>query len=67
MAKQSKAEKLIDQRIDRAYGLACSGIQVDIMDLGKIFEVGKVAIARGEDDACLGATLLAYVNTIRKN
>lgn len=59
----NKAEK----RIDLAYRTHCSGVQIDIMDIGKIFKVGHGLIASGLDDAQLGAHLVAYVNTIRKN
>jgi hypothetical protein len=59
----NKAEK----RIDAAYRLHCSGVEIDIMDIGKIFKVGRGLIAAGMADEQLGAHLLAYVNTIRKN
>lgn len=77
MAKQSRADKalkmevlnlrkLMDQRIERAYGASCSGVTIDIMDIGKVFEYGRIKIAQGEDDAALAASIRAYVNTLAK-
>lgn len=64
--KQSKASRLADRRIDEAYRRSCSGIAINIMDIGKVFTIGRAAIARGENDAELAATLLAFVRTISK-
>jgi hypothetical protein len=63
--RQSKADKLIDTRIEKAYYATCGGIPIDVMDIGKVFAFGKVAVARGDNDADLGAALRAYVETIR--
>lgn len=67
----TRSEKIaankIDKRINTAYHATCSGIQVDIMDLGKIFAVGKAAIVAGADDATLATKVFEYVQTIRKN
>ena len=62
-----KAEKLNDERIERAFYRHCSNIQIDVMHLSKVFAVGRSAIANGADDDALGAALLAFVNTIRRN
>ncbi|HTE40296.1 MAG TPA: hypothetical protein VK629_05685 [Steroidobacteraceae bacterium] len=67
MAKQTKQEKINDARIERIYGQRCSGVQVDIMDIGKVFKAGEAAIAEGVDDVVLGDKIVAYVQTIRKN
>ena len=66
--RQAKAAaKATDARIDRIYSKRCSGIQVNVMDLGKIFDHARKIAATGADDAALGDSLLAYVNIIRKN
>jgi len=64
MAKQSKAEKLIDKRIETAYRATCSGVSINIMDIGKVFAEGRKLIATGVDDATLGTGLRAFVDTI---
>jgi hypothetical protein len=56
-----------DARINRVYAQRCSGIEVNIMDIGKVFKVGQQAIAEGADDAALGDRIAAYVETIRQN
>jgi len=63
--KQTKAEKLADKRIDAAYKATCSGIPINIMDIMKVFKVGRVAIAKGVDDATLAKQIREYVETIK--
>lgn len=65
MAKQTKADKIAAGRIHSAYHRTCSNIQINIMDIGKIFAFGRTKIDAGEDDAALGASIRAYVETIR--
>jgi len=65
--RRNKGDKAIDLRVERAYYATCSGIQVDVMDIGKIFAFGRLKVLAGEDDAALGASLRAYVETLRKN
>lgn len=65
--KQSRAEKIADRRIDEAYRRGCSGVQIDIMDIGKVFKAGYAAIDTGADDSELEKAIVAFVETIRKN
>ena len=67
MTRKTKAEKLADVRIDRAYRRTCSGVQINILDIPNVFRVGTKAIADGADDTALDAAIVAYVATIRKN
>ena len=65
--RQSKAEKLADKRIERAYYKTCSGVQIDVMDIGKVYRAGQAAIASGADDSALESAVKAFVETIRHN
>lgn len=68
MAKRlSKSEKITEERISRMYSSTCQGIQIDMMDIPKVFTVGRTAIANGADDALLGDTIRTFVQSIRKN
>ncbi len=41
MRKQTKAEKAIDKRIEKAYYAGCSGIAINVLDIGKVFNYGR--------------------------
>jgi hypothetical protein len=64
--RKTKAEKVAEARIDRAYRATCTGIQVSVFDIPKIFAHGFVRVAAGDDDAALAASVRAFVDTIRK-
>jgi hypothetical protein len=60
--------KICDQRIERAYGASCSGIQINIMDIGKVFQHGRRQIdMHNLDDAALAVSIREFVETIRRN
>lgn len=49
MARQTKAEKLVDAQVDAAYQRHFDRVPVNMMDLSKIMNVGRAAIAEGRD------------------
>jgi hypothetical protein len=69
--------KKLDSLIDQIYNQNCSGIQIDIMDIGKIFNVGKGAynaaintvpsLDAAQVTALMTTAIVGYVNSIRKN
>jgi len=67
MARETKEQKLINKRVETAYYQSCSGIQIPMMSIPKVFEAGRVAVAEGADDETLKAKIRAFVETIRVN
>lgn len=65
--KQSATLRAIDRRIEDVYRQHCTGVQIDIMDIGRVFEAGRRAIAAGADDTALTAAVVGFVESIRKN
>lgn len=71
-APQTRAEKIaankLDARVTRLYGERCSGIQIGIMEISKVFDAGKKAAAQfGDDDKAVGDAIYNFVQTIRHN
>ena len=64
MAKQSKADKALDREINKLYHENCSGIQINIMDILKVFAAARSARAEGRD---MKEVIISFVNSIRKN
>lgn len=60
MKKQTLQEKRIDQRIERAYYASCRGIQINVMDIGKVFEFGR-CVETGITDMELQDKLYQFV------
>ena len=69
MARAAKRKAKADAaRIQRLYGERCSGIQINVMDIGKVFKVAERAMADSDiSDNDLGDLIAAYVNEIRVN
>ena len=62
-----KQKKAIDRRVEKAFYDTCSGVQISVLDIGKVFDAGRVAVADGADDDALRAAVVEFVNTVRKN
>jgi len=65
--RYKRLKNQLDKRVERIYYATCSGIQIDIMDIGKVFEFGRQKIIAGDSDEALAVALRAYVETLRKN
>ena len=64
MARQSKEDKALDREIDKLYRENCSGIQIDIFDIPKVFAEARKARSEGRD---MRDAIVSFVNIIRKN
>lgn len=60
-------QKKVDARITKAYTSSCNGIEIPMLEIPRIFKVGRDAVAAGADDEALKAKIVEFVQTIRKN
>jgi hypothetical protein len=62
-------ERAIDARINRLYGQRCSGWQIDIMDIPKIFAAGRTTVNINPDitDEQLGDAIQYFTQQLRKD
>jgi hypothetical protein len=71
LTKEQRAEKrkrkAADDLVSRAYYATCNGIQINMMDIPKVFAFGRMKLDAGEDYEALKSSVRAYVETIRKN
>lgn len=61
---QEKANKT---RFLDAYNKTCQGIQIPVLKMGEVMQVGLASIAAGDNDQILGEKIRAFVDTIRQN
>lgn len=74
-APKRLSPKQIDKLIERIYYANCSGIEINIMDIPKIFKAGQAAYAGAAVEgaapeqvaAIVRDVIVAYVAAIRKN
>jgi hypothetical protein len=59
-----KEKKAAEKRVEKAYYRTCSGVQINMMDIPRVFQVGMLAVMDGVDDEELGQALRAFVDTI---
>lgn len=67
MARQSKEDKRAHDTISRIYITIGKGIEINVMDISKVYQVGKDALRDGATEEQLTERLRAYLETIRKN
>ena len=60
----ARAQKHIDDQINAIFCRRCSGIEINIMDIGKVFAAGRAAAAAGHD---IETAIVARVTELRKN
>lgn len=61
-----KQLKEVDLRIETAYRKTCTGIQIDIMDISKVFKMGRQFVEEGMDEATLGLKIHEFVRSLSK-
>lgn len=54
----------IDRQIELMYYRVAQGVQISILDIGKVYDAGRAAIAAGAD---LEAAIVAAVAQLRRN
>lgn len=62
-----RQQNALDKKIEQVYYATCRGVQIDVMNISKVFDVGREALAKGADDEQLKAAIVAFVETIREN
>ncbi len=63
----AKVKRAQDRLIDRAYSSNCNGIAINMMDISKVFAVGRAKLESGATYNELVDAIKAFVETIRKN
>jgi hypothetical protein len=66
-AKAKRLANAVDKEIESAYYRRCSGIQINIMDISKVFKAGRAAYDGGARGSELEDAIAAFVQTIRQN
>ena len=67
MAKQSKVDREIDKRVEQAYYKTCSGVQINMMNIPKVFDFGRKKVLEDRlDDEALGLSIRAYVDVLNR-
>lgn len=58
------SKKKIEAQVSAIYYKNCSGIQIDIMDIGKIFAVGEASIIAGDNEEVTTRKIVEFVRSI---
>lgn len=60
MAKKLTA-KQIDKGIEKIFNVYCNRMPIDIMRIGKLFDMARKMVADGSDVPTIGAAMVAFV------
>lgn len=52
---------ILDQRVERIYGTACAGMQIDVMRIGELFRNARAQLTDGATDEAVGEWMKAFV------
>jgi hypothetical protein len=65
----SRIKAAIEKRVERLYYKSCSGVQVNVLDIGSIFDTGFAAVINQPEisDADLTKVIVDFVEKIRRN
>lgn len=63
MITKRKANQL-DKQIESIFYRSCGGVQLNVLDIGKVYAAGRTAAAAGGD---IEAAIVATVATLRLN
>jgi hypothetical protein len=61
------SSKNLDRLIERIYYANCNGVQLNILDIPKVFRAGEQAYAAGADENGIKDAILAKVAEVRVN
>jgi hypothetical protein len=64
MRAKARVDKKLEAEINAVYCASCAGVEIDLFDIPKVFDVGRKAKAEGRD---LKEAIVAFVQTVRKN
>lgn len=67
MELTTRQKNKLDKQIEAAYRAECCNIQIDMMKIPSIFNVGRAALIAGADETELKRVIREYVETIREN
>jgi hypothetical protein len=57
----------IDRKIEAIYYKHCQGVTINVMDIGKVFEAGRLAALAGLSDEAIISAVLAKVAELRQD
>jgi hypothetical protein len=66
MRRKQNTQAVIDRIVEQAYYARCCGIQIDIMDIPKVFRHGRDLIMAGADKQKLEDGVFDFVSALAK-